>query len=263
MTGAPLELGTNQRVHNYFFSFGNTKCIALILPRVQCKDGVDRDQDSVVVFVSSFLHCTACYYLGFIFLLSFQNAKVLIADKKILELVTFETTAQFEIQDKYIGILSSSMFVGMMFGAMFWGMLADAYGRKQAFNLTLIVTTLFGVAASFANSYWLLCLLILGLGFGVSGTFGQCCMGTKNDGVAPGSNTVDAYLGILVFLLGRREHAGKNMTFFDILCAPLCGIFFLFARLYFCGCALINLRGLPLRDISFFVYSPPVLAFLC
>ncbi|KAG0084951.1 hypothetical protein BGZ93_000925, partial [Podila epicladia] len=61
------------------------------------------------------------------------------------------------------------MFVGMMFGAMFWGMLADAYGRKQAFNLTLIVTTLFGVAASFANSYWLLCLLILGLGFGVGG----------------------------------------------------------------------------------------------
>ncbi|GJJ74918.1 hypothetical protein EMPS_07276 [Entomortierella parvispora] len=76
---------------------------------------------------------------------------------------------QFEIQDKYIGILSSSMFVGMMFGAMFWGMLADAYGRKQAFNFTLIVTTFFGIAASFANSYWLLCLLILGLGFGVGG----------------------------------------------------------------------------------------------
>ncbi|KAF9421063.1 hypothetical protein BGZ94_008935 [Podila epigama] len=77
--------------------------------------------------------------------------------------------AQFEIQDKYIGILSSATFVGMMFGAMFWGMLADAYGRKQAFNLTLIVTTIFGISASFANSYWLLCLLMLGLGFGVGG----------------------------------------------------------------------------------------------
>ncbi|KAF8953478.1 hypothetical protein BGZ52_010207, partial [Haplosporangium bisporale] len=86
-----------------------------------------------------------------------------------IALILPRVQSQFEIQDKYIGILSSSMFVGMMFGAMFWGMLADAYGRKQAFNLTLIVTTLFGVAASFANSYWLLCLLILGLGFGVGG----------------------------------------------------------------------------------------------
>ncbi|KAG0093337.1 hypothetical protein BGZ92_006203 [Podila epicladia] len=89
--------------------------------------------------------------------------------KKCIALILPRVQSQFEIQDKYIGILSSSMFVGMMFGAMFWGMLADAYGRKQAFNLTLIVTTLFGVAASFANSYWLLCLLILGLGFGVGG----------------------------------------------------------------------------------------------
>ncbi|KAG0268406.1 hypothetical protein BGZ95_002472, partial [Linnemannia exigua] len=76
---------------------------------------------------------------------------------------------QLLIQDKYIGILSSSMFVGMMFGAMFWGTLSDIYGRKQAFNFTLIVTTVFGIGASFANSYWLLCLLILGLGFGVGG----------------------------------------------------------------------------------------------
>jgi MFS family permease len=75
--------------------------------------------------------------------------------------------AQFEIKDQYIGILSSSMFVGMMFGAMFWGMLADSHGRKQAFNLTLIVTTVFGIGASFAPSYWVLCLLILLLGFGV------------------------------------------------------------------------------------------------
>lgn len=63
------------------------------------------------------------------------------------------------------------MFVGMMFGAMFWGTLSDVYGRKQAFNFTLIVTTVFGIGASFANSYWLLCLLILGLGFGVSASF--------------------------------------------------------------------------------------------
>ncbi|KAI1317558.1 hypothetical protein EDD11_008252, partial [Mortierella claussenii] len=81
----------------------------------------------------------------------------------------FQKQLLFEVQDQNIGILSSSMFVGMMFGAMFWGMLSDVYGRKQAFNFTLIVTTIFGIAASFANSYWLLCVLILCLGFGVDG----------------------------------------------------------------------------------------------
>ncbi|KAF9928627.1 hypothetical protein FBU30_002253 [Linnemannia zychae] len=86
-----------------------------------------------------------------------------------IALILPRVQAHFEIKDQYIGILSSSMFVGMMFGAMFWGMLSDIYGRKQAFNFTLIVTTVFGIAASFSNSYWLLCLLILGLGFGVGG----------------------------------------------------------------------------------------------
>ncbi|KAF9177669.1 hypothetical protein BGZ51_008469 [Haplosporangium sp. Z 767] len=86
-----------------------------------------------------------------------------------IALILPRVQAQFEIEDRHIGILSSSMFVGMMFGAMFWGMLADVYGRKQAFNFTLIVTTVFGIASSFAHTYWLLCLLILGLGFGVGG----------------------------------------------------------------------------------------------
>ncbi|KAF9086584.1 hypothetical protein BGX23_008776 [Mortierella sp. AD031] len=86
-----------------------------------------------------------------------------------IALILPRVQAQFEIRDQYIGILSSSMFVGMMFGAMFWGTLSDIYGRKQAFNFTLIVTTVFGIGASFANSYWFLCLLILGLGFGVGG----------------------------------------------------------------------------------------------
>ncbi|KAF9433106.1 hypothetical protein BGZ76_009886, partial [Entomortierella beljakovae] len=86
-----------------------------------------------------------------------------------IALILPRVQAQFEIPDQYIGILSSSMFIGMMFGALFWGALADTLGRKLAFNCTLIVTAVFGVASSFANSYWVLCLLILCLGFGVGG----------------------------------------------------------------------------------------------
>ncbi|KAF9382071.1 hypothetical protein BGX21_001933, partial [Mortierella sp. AD011] len=86
-----------------------------------------------------------------------------------IALILPRVQAQFEVPDQHIGILSSSMFIGTMFGAMFWGVFADAYGRKLAFNFTLIITTIFGIASSFANSFWFLCLLILCLGFGVGG----------------------------------------------------------------------------------------------
>lgn len=79
---------------------------------------------------------------------------------------------------------------------------------------------------------------------------------------SPLSNSVDAYLGILVFFLGRRKHAGKNMAFFDILFAHVFMVsFLLFARLYFCGRALISPRGFAVvRHFSFFIYSPQFLA---
>ncbi|CAG8453005.1 13375_t:CDS:2 [Ambispora leptoticha] len=75
----------------------------------------------------------------------------------------------FNVSDRYIGALSSSVFIGMMFGALFWGVLSDTNGRKQAFNLTLAVTALFGVFSSLAQSFVQLCVMLLLLGFGVGG----------------------------------------------------------------------------------------------
>ncbi|KAG0248693.1 hypothetical protein BG011_009997, partial [Mortierella polycephala] len=98
-----------------------------------------------------------------------QIAQMTLLDDLMDDIGMGKFQKQLLVEDRYIGILSSSMFVGMMLGAMFWGMLADAYGRKQAFNFTLAVTTVFGVASGFAHTYWLLCLLIIGLGFGVGG----------------------------------------------------------------------------------------------
>lgn len=71
------------------------------------------------------------------------------------------------VPDNYIGTLSSSMFAGMMVGAVGWGTCSDLVGRSAAFNATLFFTALFGIIASFAFSFWSLCVLLFFLGTAV------------------------------------------------------------------------------------------------
>jgi MFS family permease len=59
--------------------------------------------------------------------------------------------------------------MGMMFGALFWGTFSDSNGRKLPFNMTLTITAFFGIAASFAPTFWSLCVFLFCLGFGVGG----------------------------------------------------------------------------------------------
>lgn len=47
---------------------------------------------------------------------------------------------------------------------------SDAYGRRPAFNLTLLVSTIFGLLSSIAPSFPLLCLALFALGTGVGGS---------------------------------------------------------------------------------------------
>ncbi|GEM12452.1 MFS transporter [Rhodotorula toruloides] len=55
-------------------------------------------------------------------------------------------------------------------GAWGWGSYSDAKGRVPAFNLTLCVTAVFGMAAAFAPSFGTLCLALFLLGTGVGGS---------------------------------------------------------------------------------------------
>ncbi|KAM3579732.1 hypothetical protein VKS41_007816 [Umbelopsis sp. WA50703] len=75
----------------------------------------------------------------------------------------------FDVDDRIIGTLSSAIFMGMMFGALFWGTFSDSNGRKLPFNMTLTITAFFGIAASFAPTFWSLCVFLFCLGFGVGG----------------------------------------------------------------------------------------------
>ncbi|GAA5828757.1 hypothetical protein JCM3770_004695, partial [Rhodotorula araucariae] len=77
---------------------------------------------------------------------------------------------QWDIGDRWIGLLSTSLFAGMMFGAWGWGSYSDAFGRVPAFNLTICFTAVFGIASAFAPSFGWLCTALFCLGTGVGGS---------------------------------------------------------------------------------------------
>jgi len=107
---------------------------------------------------------------------------------------------QYGVSNNVIGALSSSTFAGMFLGAFVWGTCthletysrpllsshlhnliphayqwlflslsagSDVLGRAMAFNLTLILTSLIGAAATFAQSYVQLCIVMFFLGTAV------------------------------------------------------------------------------------------------
>lgn len=76
----------------------------------------------------------------------------------------------FGVSDGQIGYLSSSMFAGMMIGAVGWGSCSDLLGRSTAFNLTLCFTAIFGLAASYAPTFSMLCIALFFLGTSVGGS---------------------------------------------------------------------------------------------
>ncbi|KAJ2486883.1 hypothetical protein IWW37_005453 [Coemansia sp. RSA 2050] len=75
----------------------------------------------------------------------------------------------FSISNSRIGLMSSSMFLGLMCGALVWGPVSDKFGRLVAYRWTLVITAGFGLLASTAPTFSLLCLCLFGLGSGVGG----------------------------------------------------------------------------------------------
>lgn len=57
----------------------------------------------------------------------------------------------------------------MLTGALFWGFSADIIGRRFAFNVSLFICSIFGIAAGAAPSWISLAVFIAFLGFGGGG----------------------------------------------------------------------------------------------
>ncbi|KAL1869421.1 hypothetical protein VTK73DRAFT_3158 [Phialemonium thermophilum] len=78
-------------------------------------------------------------------------------------------SAEFGVSEKKVRYTTSSLFVGLCFGSFFWGIGSDILGRRLAFNLTLLITSVFGIASAYASSWSGVCALFAALGFGVGG----------------------------------------------------------------------------------------------
>jgi MFS family permease len=78
-------------------------------------------------------------------------------------------SAEFGVSEKTVRYTTSSLFVGLCFGSFFWGIGSDIMGRRIAFNTTLLITAVFGIASSYASSWGGVCVLYGALGFGVGG----------------------------------------------------------------------------------------------
>ncbi|KAK7415910.1 hypothetical protein QQZ08_012205 [Neonectria magnoliae] len=79
-------------------------------------------------------------------------------------------SAEFGIDEKRVRYTTSALFVGLSAGSFFWGIGSDFLGRRIAFNSTLLITSVFGIMAAYAQGWAAVCVLFGALGFGVGGS---------------------------------------------------------------------------------------------
>ncbi len=66
---------------------------------------------------------------------------------------------------------TSSLFIGLCLGASFWGIGSDIFGRRLAFNTTLFIAGVFGLAVGGGPNWIGTCGLYAALGVGVGGKY--------------------------------------------------------------------------------------------
>src|SRR3712207_7381671 len=78
-------------------------------------------------------------------------------DVGLISFVMAALRVQWDLSATHLSWIGSIGFVGMALGATLGGLLADRFGRRQVFALTLLV---FGVATGAAALAWSVALLI-------------------------------------------------------------------------------------------------------
>lgn len=76
---------------------------------------------------------------------------------------------EFHVPTSISGLGTTASFIGMIVGASMWGIFSDIYGRRPAFNLTLLLTSVFAFVSGFAPTFPALCVLLGFMGFGLGG----------------------------------------------------------------------------------------------
>ncbi|POR31849.1 Putative MFS-type transporter PB1E7.08c [Tolypocladium paradoxum] len=78
-------------------------------------------------------------------------------------------SAEFGVSEKTVRYTTSACFLGLSAGSIIWGIGSDILGRRIAFNLTLLITSVCGIMAAYAQSWGGVCVFFAALGFGVGG----------------------------------------------------------------------------------------------
>jgi MFS family permease len=76
---------------------------------------------------------------------------------------------EYGVDDNKIRYTTLALFLGLCIGASFWGVMSDVVGRRLAFNCTLGIASVFGVAAGAAPNWIGSCALFACVGLGVGG----------------------------------------------------------------------------------------------
>ncbi|KAI0114502.1 sugar transporter [Nemania sp. FL0031] len=76
---------------------------------------------------------------------------------------------EFGVTEKQVRYTTSSLYIGLSIGSALWGLGADIMGRRIAFNLTLLITSIFGTLAAYAPNWPAVCFLFGLMGTGVGG----------------------------------------------------------------------------------------------
>lgn len=80
-----------------------------------------------------------------------------------------QLTSEFGPTSIQVRYTTCATFIGLCIGASFWGIASDIIGRRLAFNMTLLIAGIFGLAVGGGNSWIGVCGLYAALGVGVGG----------------------------------------------------------------------------------------------
>lgn len=72
-------------------------------------------------------------------------------------------SAEFGVSESKVRYTTLALFTGLCCGAVFWGLLSDIVGRRPAFNLTLFITSVFGIAVGGSSTWIQACALFAAL----------------------------------------------------------------------------------------------------
>lgn len=76
---------------------------------------------------------------------------------------------EFGVDSNTVRYTTLALFLGLCIGASFWGVMSDVVGRRLAFNCTLGIAGVFGIAAGAAPTWIGACALFACVGLGVGG----------------------------------------------------------------------------------------------